>query len=182
MKIGAKQMSKTVKVELDPRVKISDEELTAQLNTALEARELVSRLNTVVARVDDLTRQLTTLSENTRREGMMSGGENGGNGGASAEITAALDELKKLRTSLVRECNFGYRCPGKLREDANSLMGSIGNPIAQPTEGQKLRLREITEETNKVIAELNGIINGSVKKVNDKLSSSPHIVTGATVK
>ncbi len=178
VKVGGKTLTKTVRVDLDPRVKIPQTDLDAQLSAALEARELVSKLNMVVARVEDVTRQLTTLQETARRE-PVAGGENAANGAGDvqANIKTALDELRKLRATLVRECSFNYRCPGKLREDANSLMNSIAAPIAQPTEGQKLRLREITEETNKAIADLNAIISGSVKRINDKLSNSPHIVT-----
>ncbi|PYT10331.1 MAG: hypothetical protein DMF60_00415 [Acidobacteria bacterium] len=61
-------------------------------------------------------------------------------------------------------------------------MGSITSPIAPPTEAQMLRLREVTDETQKAVAELNGIIAGSVRRINDKLSSQPHIVTGSTVR
>ncbi|MEW6128142.1 MAG: hypothetical protein AB1757_13965 [Acidobacteriota bacterium] len=186
LKVGNKPpMTKSVKVELDPRLKVSEAELTAQLNAALAMRELVSRLNQVIAKVDDLTQQLTTLQTTLRRDvSVAMSEENAPNGAANvqADINAALDELRKLRARLVRECNFGYRCPGKLREDANSLMNGISSPIAEPTEGQKLRMREITDEVGKVIADLNALIAGSVKRVNDKLSSSPHIVTGAAVK
>jgi hypothetical protein len=61
LKAAGKQLSKTVRVALDPRIKISDADLTAQLDAALKLRDLSSTLNNVVARVDDLTRQLTAL-------------------------------------------------------------------------------------------------------------------------
>ena len=178
LKVGNKTQTKALRVDLDPRVKIPQAELDAQLAAALEARELVSKLNVVVARVDDLTKQLTTLQETTRKDATADG-ENAANGAADVQgdIKTGLEELKKFRLTLVRECNFGYRCPAKLRDDANSLLNSISSPLAQPTEGQKLRLREIADETNKAIADLNAIISGSVKRINDKLSSSPHIVT-----
>ena len=101
---------------------------------------------------------------------------------ATADINAALDELKKLRATLVREAPFGYRYPPRLREEVQSLGGSISSAIAPPTEAQMLRLREVTEETQKAAADLNGIISGAIRRINDKLSSQPHVVTGSAVR
>jgi photosystem II stability/assembly factor-like uncharacterized protein len=196
LRASGKQLSKTVRVGLDPRIKISDADLTAQLDAALKLRDLSSSLNSVVARVDDLTRQLTTLNESMRRvpdPAATAGraGEGAGDGNSSgpvarpaqsddaaADITAALDELKRLRARLVREAPFGYRYPPRLREEVQSLGGSINSAIAPPTEPQMLRLREVTEETQKAVADLTAIIGGPIKRVNEKLSSQPHIVVG----
>jgi photosystem II stability/assembly factor-like uncharacterized protein len=198
LRAGGKQLSKTVRVGIDPRVKISDADLAAQLDAALKLRDLTSTLNKLVASVDDLTKQLTALGEAMKKlpeAGTTSGSRSGdgdGNGPAAAtagqsesamaDINAALDELKKLRATLVREAQFGYRYPPKLREEVQSLMGSITSAIAPPTEPQLLRLREVTDETQKAVAELNAIIAGSIRRVNEKLSSQPHVVTGPAVK
>ncbi|MEK6285250.1 MAG: hypothetical protein AABO57_05875 [Acidobacteriota bacterium] len=198
LRAAGKQLSKTVRVGLDPRVKISDAELAAQLDAALKLRDLSSTLNSVVARVDDLTRQLTALTETMRRvpdaaaTAASRAGDGDGGGpaarnasqtdNAATDINAALDELKKLRATLVREAQFGYRYPPKLREEVNSLMGSINSAIAPPTEPQMLRLREVTEETQKAVADLNAIISGSIRRINEKLSSQPHVVTGSAVR
>jgi hypothetical protein len=196
LRVGGKQLSKPVRVELDPRVKVSEADLQAQLATALELRELSSTLNQVVSQIDDLTRQLTTLSETLRRPPVAiappagNGGENdpeavarrgGGRppaNNALPEISAALDELRKLRAELVRERPLSYRYPPKLREEVSSLLGAVSNPIAPPTEPQKLRLREVKEETAKVVANLNTILATSVRRVNEKLSGQPHVVAG----
>ncbi len=198
IKAAGKVLSKTVRVGSDPRVKASEADLEAQLNAALELRGVSSAVNQLVARVDDLTRQLTNLSEIMRRgpeasptAAAAAGGDGVGGGAASMaqrrpaeedpDLKAALDELKKLRLTLVREGQFGYRYPPRLREEVNSLMGSITNPIAPPTEAQLLRLREVKEETAKATAELSAIINGSIKKINDRLSNQPHVIVGPIV-
>jgi uncharacterized phage infection (PIP) family protein YhgE len=198
LRTGGKQLSKTVRVGLDPRVKISDGDLAAQLDAALKLRDLTSTLNKLVASIDDLNKQLTALGETMRKapEPGATATSRAGDGDArgpvaasagqsdraTTEINAALDELKKLRATLVREAQFGYRYPPKLREEVQSLMGSITSPIASPTEPQLLRLREVTDETQKAVAELNAIIAGSIRRVNEKLSSQPHVVTGPAVK
>jgi len=197
LRAAGKQLSKTVRVGIDPRVKTSDADLNAQLDAALKLRDLTSTLNKLVASVDDLNKQLTTLSETMRKvpEPAATAANRSGDGDASgpaaisvqsdnamADINTALDELKKLRATLVREAPFGYRYPPKLREEVQSLMGSITSPIAPPTEPQLLRLREVTEETQQAVASLNSIISGSIRRVNEKLSSQPHIVAGPAVK
>jgi uncharacterized phage infection (PIP) family protein YhgE len=198
LRAAGKQQSKTLRVGLDPRVKVSDADLAAQLDAALKLRDLSSTLNKLVASIDDLTKQLTALSETMRKApdaaaaaaGPAGDGDGSGlaarnarqSDGAIGDINAALDELKKLRATLVREAPFGYRYPPRLREEVQSLMGSISSPIAPPTEPQMLRLREVTEETQKAGADLNAIISGSIRRVNEKLSSEPHVLTGPPVK
>jgi predicted transglutaminase-like cysteine proteinase len=182
---GGKRLSKPLKVRLDPKIKITEAELAEQLNAGLEMRDLVTRLNRVVQRVDDLTNQLNSIAERASRSGGVTGFAEGNGSGSSlnpADVKAALDDLKKLRSSLVRECSMNYRCPAKLREEANSLMGSINNTIAPPTEGQKIRIREVKEETMKAVEELNRIINTTIKKLNDQMSGQQHIVTGAPIR
>lgn len=199
LRAGGKQLTKTVRVGLDPRIKVSEADLVLQLEAALKLRDLSSTLNGVVGRVDDLTRQLTTLAESMRRGGDAAGPAAAARAGdgdsgepvarsavqpdnAMADISSALEELKKLRATLVREAPFGYRYPPRLREEVQSLMGSITSAIASPTESQMLRLREVTEETQRAVAELNAIIGGSIRRINEKLSSQPHIMTGSPVK
>lgn len=191
LRAGSVTATKTVKVSIDPRIKVTDAELAEQLAATNEARELSNKLNQVVARIDDLTAQLNSLMERQMQSQMQartaaSGSD--GNGGQAvqpnvgADIRAGLDGLKKLRTGLVRECNMGYRCQSKLRDEAQSLVSGISSPIGAPTAGQKLLLNEIKEETAKVVAELNGLINGPIKKVNDALSGQPMVSTGAPIK
>src|SRR5262249_53039599 len=196
LRAAGKQLSKSVRVTLDPRVKVSDADLSAQLETALKLRDLSSTLNKVVASVDDLTKQLTTLAETMRKAPDAAAAGRGGDGDgsgltassasqsgdATADINVALDELKKLPATLVREAPFGYRYPPRLREEVQSLMGSVSNPIAPPTEPQLLRLREVTEDTQQAVASLNAIISGSIRRVNEKLSNQPHVVANSPVR
>ena len=60
-------------------------------------------------------------------------------------------------------------------------MSSVSGPIAPPTEAQKLRLRELKDETAKAVAVLNALLDGSIKRINEKLSGQPHVMTGVSV-
>ena len=98
---------------------------------------------------------------------------------ASAQGAAgsAIEELKKLNATLVREGTLNYRYPPKLREEVNSLLFAISGTIAPPTEPQLLRLRETTEEAAQVQASLDKIIAGPIAAVNEKLKTRPQIVS-----
>jgi photosystem II stability/assembly factor-like uncharacterized protein len=180
---AGKKLSKPVKVQLDPRIKISEAELAEQLKAGREAGELVTRVNRLVQRVDDLTSQLNALANRMPRGGPAAEGD--GNGASSinpADLKTAQDDLKKLRAKLVRDCTMNYRCPAKLREEVTSLMGGINGGISAPTAGQKTVMQELQTETAQAIAELNRITETSIKKLNEQLSNQPHIAPGAPLK
>ncbi|MBZ5498974.1 MAG: hypothetical protein LAP85_21455 [Acidobacteriia bacterium] len=146
LQVGSKQMSKPARVVLDPKVKVSAADLQAQSNTAQEVQALSVTVTGLVNRVEDLTRQLTSLSDPARRP--------------------ALDQLNQLHAKLVRECTMSYRCGAKLRENVNSLLGSVTGTIARPSDGMLLLLREYKEEAAQAAADLNAIVSTSIKKEN----------------
>jgi hypothetical protein len=175
-------MSKPVRVEIDPHVKVSDVDLQAQFNTAVEVQGLSTTVNGIVSRVEDLTRQLTALSDSMRRPAAGGDGRQGNAPtGVAADIRTALDQLNQLHSRLVRECTMSYRCGAQLRENVNSLLNSISGPIARPSDGMLLLVKEYKAEAEKASSELNTIVTTSIKKVNDQLSTRPHIVTGTAI-
>jgi hypothetical protein len=180
---------------LDPRIKVSETELTEQLNTLNQLRDLGQRMTAAVERVDDLSRQLTSMQERVRgtQRGTTTnpsgGAEEAGVGGPSQQAAApaggsepaalivkALEQLKSYKLDYTRECTMNYRCPGKLREQIQSLSGEINRYIGAPTEGQKLRVREVTDETEQAVSRLNGIITGPIAEINTALASTPHVI------
>src|SRR5207245_1265502 len=100
----------------------------------------------IVTEVDDLTRQLTMLSEQLRPAGGGRGGRNGDSAsvmlqsGASpaaiAAVQTALTKLKSFRDDeLARPLQgLGYRQYPRLREEVQTLSGMIGRAIAPPTD------------------------------------------------
>ncbi len=192
---AGKQMSKPVKVAIDPRIKITDAELGEQLTTLNDLKELGQRMTAALERVDDLTKQLTSMQERlsesgSRRmtttsaaDGVPTGGPTRQGGaqaappaGPGALVAKALDRLKAYKLEYTRECTMNYRCPSKLREQIQSLSGEINRYIGAPTEGQKLRVREVTEETGQAVARLNALIAGPIAEINTALASMPHVV------
>jgi hypothetical protein len=144
LQIGSKQMSKPVRVVLDPKVKVSQADLQAQFNAAKEVQALGLLVNDLVNRVEDQIRQVTPASDSARRP--------------------ALDRLNQLHAKLVRECSMSYRCGAKLRENVNSLLSSVTGTIARPSDGMLLLAREYKEEAAQAAAELNTILSTATKK------------------
>jgi len=183
LNVGAYKATKPVRVVLDPHVKVAEADLQTQFTTALEVQALATSVAEVVNRVEDLTRQLTTLSETLRRSAASGDARaTASQSAVAADARTALDQLGQLHSRLVRECSMSYRCGAQLRENVNSLLGSVTGPIARPSDGMLLLLSEYKDETAQAIAELNKIISTSIKKVNDQLGNQPHIIVGPPIR
>src|SRR5204862_7326249 len=67
LRAGGKEQSKTVKVDIDPRVPVPIADLQAQLDAGLTLREMTSRVNRLVERANNLVQQLTPLQDRLKR-------------------------------------------------------------------------------------------------------------------
>ena len=185
LRASGRELKAPVKVSIDPRVQVSEADLQAQYDALVALRDVGVRVNSAVARTESLIRQLETLQQQlgrpARRTTSAAERAGGGDQAAGAQpdvralVTRALDELRAFRLTLVRECTFGYRCGAKLREEVQSLSGGIGNTFARPTDGQMLRIREVTADAEKAAARLDELTRGPVADVNKALEGTPHI-------
>jgi photosystem II stability/assembly factor-like uncharacterized protein len=141
LRAGSSQISKLVRVVLDPKIKVAAADLQAQFNTALEVQALTVTVNDLVNRVEALISQLASDAANR----------------------PALDKLKELHGKLVRECSMTYRCGPRLRENVSSLLNSVAGPIARPSDGMLLLLHEYKDETAQATAQLSAIVS-SIQK------------------
>jgi hypothetical protein len=92
-------------------------------------------------------------------------------------VDAALKAVQGLRDDdLTRPYpNMGYRQYPRIREEINSLYGAISRAPAPPTEGQALRMRELTQELDAAVAKFNQFQSDQVAKINDAMKSMPFI-------
>src|SRR6185436_1017706 len=113
---------------------------------------LSQRVNGAIDRTNDLIRQLTALTENLRRNAP-------NEKEALAEADGALADLKKLRDeTLLRPLpGLGYRQYPRLREEVQSLYGSVSRSLTRPTDPQLLRKGELNLETSAAAQRLNTI-------------------------
>ncbi|MGQ0703101.1 MAG: WD40/YVTN/BNR-like repeat-containing protein [Gemmatimonadales bacterium] len=169
--VAGKEMAKPFTVELDPRATVSLADLVAQRDAALELRELSARVNRVVGRANNLMQQLTNLGTTLRQNAPTERA-------AIDETRGALEELRAFRdTGLARPlAGLGYRQYPRLREEVQSLSGSVNRSLNRPTDAQLLRKGELEAETSAAEAKLNGIVNGRIARVNALLKNLPHIV------
>jgi photosystem II stability/assembly factor-like uncharacterized protein len=191
VKAAGQEIKKAVRVELDPRVQVSEADLAAQHEALMTLRGLTTSLNRALDQTESLTKQLTALGEGlqapggSRRRGedAEAGGPSEGGGSATpvqGAITAALDQLKEFRGRLTRPPGgMVYRNAPKLREEISALTFAIAGPMAAPTEPQQARLKELKGEAEKIVAELSGIVEKSVAQVNELLKDRPRVAVAA---
>jgi hypothetical protein len=94
-------------------------------------------------------------------------------------VDAALAAVLALRDNdLTRPYpNMGYRQYPRIREEITSLSGSISRAPARPTDGQALRMRELTEELDRAVSALNRIQTDQIGPINEMMKNMPFIVT-----
>ena len=186
------ELKKTVRVTPDPRVPMATADYQAQLAVALEVRDLISQVNGVIDRTDDLKKQLSTLADLLKRPAASAATDGGGRNGAAREgadstalaaVQGALKRVTDLREGLTRPTpSMNYRQYPRLREELTSLFGAVARPLAPPTAAQRLRLEELKQETAQATGELNAILSQTVPELNRMLGTFPHVVGGTAVR
>jgi len=191
LRAGGKEESKTVKVGIDPRAPVPMADLQAQLDAALALRDMTSRVNTLVDRTNNVVQQLTALHDRLKksppRTTTTTNEGHDGDGAAQqivpnellTAVAAALDTTKKLlEEDLTRPSpGMGYRQYPRLREEIQSLAGSVSRAVARPTEPQLLRMKELQEELDGAIARFTRIQNEQIAKINEMMKAAPYIAT-----
>ncbi|HEY6220196.1 MAG TPA: hypothetical protein VIV65_09060 [Gemmatimonadaceae bacterium] len=170
---GGKTLTKTVKVELDPRSDMTVAQLATQQSTAQQMNAILARVNGVINGVDDLIGQLTPLQAQLRKAG--------GQPVALANIDTALKDLRHFRDSVLARplAGLGYRQYPRLREEAQTVSGMVSRPMMPPTEGELLRMGELSKEADQAQARLDGIVQTRIAKINQVLGGTPHVIAPA---
>jgi hypothetical protein len=133
---GGQTMKRTIAVQMDPRITVSAADLQLQLDASLKLRDMSEKIGAMILKADEVVRQLTEAAA------------------TNPAARAALESAKDFRFRMGRlPGEQGYRIQGRLREDIQSLAGSIGaNPIA-PTAGETLRVKEVTSNLAETLAD-----------------------------
>jgi len=166
---GGHEARKPLRVNLDPRMTVSQADLTAQTAVLLTLRDMTSKMNEVVARSDGLIAQLTTLVNEL--------GGPGGDREVLRFVTEALDRVKTVREPLTRKVpTLGYRYPAGLRDRVNGLAAAIGSYIAGPTATQADYLKTLQPEVEKAVNDMHEILTKTVPDLNSRLTTRPKII------
>jgi hypothetical protein len=104
----------------------------------------------MIDQADDLIRELTSAASRTDASG--------------ARAKTLLDQAKALRFQMGRlPGEQNYRIQGRLRDDIQSLLGSVTAVPGPLTAGEKQRVTEVKGELDKLNAEWQAFL-GTVKK------------------
>ncbi len=172
---GGRELTETVKVQMDPRTQVPAADLQAQLDAALTLRDLTDRVGDTIGRTNDLIQQLTQLEDRVKP-----GGPDAGAANAASVLEMTKVTIKALTTlrdeEMVRPvAGLGYRQYPRLREEVSSVSGMVSRSPNRPTDGQALRMKELIQETDKVVSSLNAIIANQVARLNKLLAGTPRI-------
>ncbi|HEV8216205.1 MAG TPA: hypothetical protein VGP95_10235, partial [Gemmatimonadaceae bacterium] len=171
--VNGKQLTKTVQVDLDPRSDMTPAQLTAQFETANQFNDLAARVNRVIAGVDDLLTQLTSLQGQLRRNATPAPPPQLLN-----DVGSTIGELRHFRDSVLARplAGLGYRQYPRLREEVQTVSGMVSRPMMPPTAGELLRMAELKTEADQAQARLDAIVQTRISKINQALSGTPHVI------
>ena len=130
---------------------------------------MLARVGGIIDRVNDVMAQLTALDAVLAKQTPVPV--------IAADVKKATDALKAFRDDeLTRPAPaMGYRQYPRLREDVQSISGGLGRGFRAPNEGEKIRMKELAELTDKAAAKLNGMLSGEIAKINDAMKGQPRI-------
>ncbi|TAK15574.1 MAG: hypothetical protein EPO35_06990 [Acidobacteria bacterium] len=129
-------LTRSIRVQMDPRITVTALDLQTQLDAGLKLREMAEKINAMIAKADDVVRQLTDAAA------------------TNPAARAALEQAKARRFQMGRlPGEQGYRIQGRLREDIQGLAGSIGQNPGPPTAGEIVRLKEVTGNLAETLAD-----------------------------
>jgi hypothetical protein len=172
---------------MDPRTQVSAADLQAQLDAGLTLRDMMSRVNVLVDRTNSVVQQLTALQERlTRSPVRTTTVTNQGHGGAgeqapSGDLVNAVnntlaDAKKFLDDDLTRPYPaMGYRQYPRLREEIQSLSGSVTRAPARPTEPDIQRMKELQQELDQAVARFNRLQSDQLARINEMMKAAPYI-------
>ena len=162
-----------VVVKGDPRIPLAQRDFERQEDAAIELRDLLSKVHTVLNGTDAMTGQLKEL------KGKLKSGNNGDidESEAKEKIKAAVKLITQFRNDELKRPVDGlsYRQRPRLREEIRSLTRAIDGTTARPTDPQMLRLSELRDETDAVVNRYNSIISNEVAEINDMFRNFPQV-------
>jgi photosystem II stability/assembly factor-like uncharacterized protein len=127
LRAAAQEFTRTQVVQMDPRISVTPVDLQAQLTLAMQLRDLATKMNGLVSQADAAIQKLTAST--------------------APEAKAALATARNIRFRMARlPGEQGYRIQGRLRDDVNSILGSVTSNPGAPTAGELVRTKELVAE------------------------------------
>lgn len=174
--VEGKRYTKPVTVRNDPRIEMTQAQVAAQYDASVTLDRLGQRVNRVIASADDILTQLGNLQSTLRRS------PRGTNTPAVlAQVDSTIKDLRHFRDSVLARpiAGLGYRQYPRLREEVQSVSGSVSRAQWPVTAGERLRSKELGDETDGAQGRLDQIISVRVGKINSMLAGTEHVIAPA---
>lgn len=162
-------------VKKDPRVLATVEDLKLKHATTIAVRDMLSETNRMINESDGVMRQLDEVSRKVKTTGDKV---------AADLVNEATRKLKEFRDEVLRRPppTMNYRTRPRLREEVQSLMGTIDGADARPTVQQMTRVKELEREVSEAKAAYQKILDTDITQINEKVKDLPQIVVSKPVK
>ncbi len=168
---GEMEGSTTFEVRGDPRLEMPQAHYQAWHDATQSLIDLSSEANQMLDQVAKLQTQLASLKENVGDADVEDGAA------VREQIDTVTVQLEDLDNKLQRPPpNMGYRQYPRLSNEVSRLTSSIAGTQARPTESQMTVLSELESEVAERRVELQGIINGAIRELNQMLGNLPAVV------
>ena len=133
--------------------------------------DLLSESNLMLDQMTGLQTQLASLEENIDDADIPNVDA------VKEQINTAGDQMDEFGNKMLRPPpRMSYRQFPRLSDEISRLMGSVAGVQARPTESQMLVAGELEVELAQRRAELQGIINGAIRELNQMLGNLPAVV------
>ena len=160
LSVKGNTFSTPVKVEMDPRFDISQQNLIAQRDALLKLSELSSRAGQMTRKIQNLSSQITELNNYLKKIGVR-------NENISNEVKSFSDKLGKLRTKI---SGRNRRDTQAITRKISGLNSSIGSVTAKPTTKQLQEIDKIPAKLDELNQEVDQFMDSEVAKINEILS------------
>ena len=170
--VSGKEAIKTVRVEEDPRIQISEADRARWNDATMKVYELQKTADSAQRSVQNLKTQLTALQESLKK-----------NTNVPQPITAAAkavaDQIDDIQRRLVpvfdQSGNAGPPLPDAPRpliRRLGQLAGAFEGYTAAPTADQTAAIEELSRELKSLIDQLNRVIDEAVPNLNKQMRDS----------
>ncbi len=173
--VKGKSQTTPVKVEMDPRIKITQQDLIAQRDAALKLDKLSAKGSIAGRKIQNIQKQITDLKKYLKTVKNL-----------DKTITADIDSLEKkltdIRTRLMGA--RGRRDITPVIRRIQMLYSSITRYTAAPSAKQIEKINKYSDMLSKILDELNTVITVDILNLNKKMNklNVPFLNPGKIIK
>jgi photosystem II stability/assembly factor-like uncharacterized protein len=180
---GPHQVTKTVRVEEDPRIQISSADRRAHYEALLALSKLLGSAEAARKSADNLKTQLTQWSETMKKLPRV-----------PESVTTASEAVSKQLERIQRQLAVGRGsssdeettpdAPPSVRSRIGRLWFALESYTAPPTARQSEQIQEATKQLQGVVEQLNNLIDVEIPKLNQQMKDNnvPYLNPGERLK